>query len=183
MSLPSQEAGRARGASAVAFVHSLNILIKYSRMYGFDHKRTESAFETTWKELQAALPVAGTGGLLLGVNGNRILLDGLPLDTGQAERSFAQLLGAAGLASIHFAPDVTDEDLARLVRAFALGGSKAQDLSRQIKDSLGSNEKSRIRVNEVKFVAADPLTGDVSVAAQIAAQTLGPEFKDWLNDP
>jgi len=47
MSLPSQEAGRARGASAVAFVHSLNILIKYSRMYGFDHKRTESAFETT----------------------------------------------------------------------------------------------------------------------------------------
>ncbi len=183
MSLPSQEAGRARGASAVAFVHSLNILIKYSRMYGFDHKRTESAFETTWKELQAALPVAGSGGLLLGVNGNRILLDGLPLDTGQAERSFAQLLGAAGLASIHFAPDVTDEDLARLVRAFALGGSKAQDLSRQIKESLGSNDKSRIRVNEVKFVAADPLTGDVSVAAQIAAQTLGPEFKAWLNDP
>lgn len=183
MSLPSQEAGRARGAAAVSFVHSLNILIKYSRMYGFDHKRTESAFETTWKDLQAALPVAGTGGLLLGVNGNRILLDGLPLETGQAERSFAQLLGAAGLASIHFAPNVTDEDLARLVRAFALGGSKAQDLSRQIKESLGSNEGSRIRVNEVKFVAADPLTGDISVAAQIAAQTLGPEFKDWLNDP
>src|SRR5882724_1627705 len=181
MSLPSQEAGRARGASAVAFVHSLNILIKYSRMYGFDHKRTESAFETTWKELQASLPVAGTGGLLLGVNGNRILLDGLPLDTGQAERSFAQLLSAAGLASIHFAPNVSDEDLARLVRAFALGGSKAQDLTKQMKESLAGCE--RIRVNEVKFVAADPLTGDVSVAAQIAAQTLGPEFRDWLNDP
>jgi hypothetical protein len=183
MSLPSQEAGRARGASAVSFVHSLNILVKYSRMYGFDHKRTESAFETTWKELQAALPVVGSGGLLLGVNGSRLLLDGLPLETGQAERSFAQLLSAAGLASIHFAPDVTDEDLARLVRAFALGGSKAQDLSKQIKESLGGNERSRIRVNEVKFVAADPLTGDISVAAQIAAQTLGPEFKDWLNDP
>src|SRR5260221_2233987 len=112
MSLPSQEAGRARGASAVAFVHSLNILIKYSRMYGFDHKRTESAFETTWKELQAALPVAGTGGLLLGVNGNRILLDGLPLDTGQAERSFAQLLGAAGAASDHLAPGRTGAEFA-----------------------------------------------------------------------
>src|SRR5713226_6489137 len=183
MSLPSQEAGRARGASAVSFVHSLNILVKYSRMYGFDHKRTESAFETTWKELQAALPVAGKGGLLLGVNGNRLLLDGLPLDTGQAERSFAQLLSAAGLASIHFAADVTDEDLARLVRAFALGGSKAQDLSKHIKESLGSTEHSRIRINEVKFVAADPLTGEISVAAQIAAQTLGPEFKQWLNDP
>src|SRR5258708_14321863 len=181
MSLPSQEAGRARSASAVAFVHSLNILIKYSRMYGFDHKRTESAFETTWKELQASLPVAGTGGLLLGVNGNRILLDGMPVDTGEAERSFGQLLSAAGLASIHFAPNVSDEDLARLVRAFALGGSKAQDLSKQMKESLAGCD--RIRVNEVKFVAADPLTGDVSVAAQIAAQTLGPEFKDWLNDP
>ena len=181
MSLPSQEAGRARGASAVAFVHSLNILIKYSRMYGFEHKRTEGAFETTWKELQAAMPVAGSGGLLLGVNGNRILMDGLPLDTGQAERSFAQLLTAAGLASIHFAADITDEDLARLVRAFALGGSKAQDLAKQMKESLAGT--NRIRVNEVKFVAADPFTGDVSIAAQIAAQTLGPEFKDWLNDP
>ena len=183
MSLPSQEAGRARGASAIAFVHSLNILIKYSRMYGFEHKRTETAFETTWKELQAAMPVAGSGGLLLGVNGHRILLDGLPLETGQAERSFAQLLSAAGLASIHFAADCTDEDLARLVRAFALGGSKAQDLSRQMKESLGTGDKSKIKVNEVKFVAADPMTGDVSVAAQIAAQTLGPEFKEWLNDP
>jgi len=27
------------------------------------------------------------------------------------------------------------------------------------------------------------MTGDVSIAAQIAAQTLGPEFKQWLNDP
>src|SRR5258705_14006732 len=96
MSLPSQEAGRARSASAVAFVHSLNILIKYSRMYGFDHKRTESAFETTWKELQAALPVAGTGGFLFGVNGDAILLDGVPLETGEGESRFAPFLGAAG---------------------------------------------------------------------------------------
>src|SRR5258706_12691790 len=114
MSLPSQEAGRARGASAVAFVHSLNILIKYSRMYGFDHKRTESAFETTWKELQASLPVAGTGGLVLGVNGNRILLDGLPLDTGQAERRFAQLLGAAGLGRSALCPHLRDGEFGRV---------------------------------------------------------------------
>jgi hypothetical protein len=48
---------------------------------------------------------------------------------------------------------------------------------------LGDVQNSSIRINEVKFVAADPETGDVSVAAQIAAQTLGPEFKQWLNDP
>jgi hypothetical protein len=53
-----------------------------------------------------------------------------------------------------------------------------------IKEALAGNKQgSTIKINEVKFVAADPLTGDVSVAAQIAAQTLGPEFKQWLNDP
>lgn len=182
MSIFAQEPGRSRGTSAVAFVHSLNILIKYARMYGLDHKRTEGAFDTTWNELQQSLPSTGSNGFLLGVNGHRLLLDGLPLETGQAERSFAQLLSAAGLASIHFAPNVIAEDLARLVRAFAVGGSKAQDLSKSIKEALGA-DNTRIKINEVKFVAADPLTGDVSIAAQIAAQTLGPEFKNWLNDP
>ena len=182
MSISAQEPGRSRGTSAVAFVHSLNILVKYARMYGLDHKRTEGAFDTTWNELQQSLPSTGSSGFLLGVNGHRLLLDGLPLETGQAERSFAQLLSAAGLASIHFAPDVKAEDLARLVRAFAVGGSKAQDLSKSIKEALGA-DNTRIKINEVKFVAADPLTGDISIAAQIAAQTLGPEFKNWLNDP
>ncbi|HEX9112353.1 MAG TPA: PilZ domain-containing protein, partial [Terriglobales bacterium] len=74
-------------------------------------------------------------------------------------------------------------DFTRLVRAFAMGGSKAQDFAKQIKESLGDNKNSSIRINEVKFVAADPATAEISVAAQIAAQSLGPEFKQWLNDP
>jgi len=173
-----------RSASARAFVHSLNILIKYARMYGYEHKRTEAQFETTWNELQNGLPTAGDAGFLLGVSDNKLLLDGIPLETGNAERSFANLLNAAGLASLHFSKEVTIEDFTRLVRAFTIGGSKAQDVSKQIKEALGlGNNNSTIRINEVKFVAADPLTGDVSIAAQIAAQTLGPEFKQWLNDP
>ena len=95
-----------------------------------------------------------------------------------------QLLSTAGLASLHFSKDVTIEDFTRLVRAFMLAGTKAQDVSKQIKEALnGGGKQSTIKINEVKFVAADPLTGDISVAAQIAAQTLGPEFKQWLNDP
>jgi hypothetical protein len=173
-----------RAASARAFVHSLNILIKYARMYGPDHKRTEAQFETAWNELQQGLPTAGEGGFLLGVSDNKLLLDGVPLEAGQTERSFGQLLSTAGLASLHFSKDVTVEDFARLVRAFTLAGSKAQDVAKQIKEALSSGSKqSTIKINEVKFVAADPLTGDISVAAQIAAQTLGPEFKQWLNDP
>jgi hypothetical protein len=173
-----------RATSARAFVHSLNILIKYARMYGYDHKRTEAQFEIAWKELQQGLPSAGEGGFLLGVSDNKLLLDGVPLETGQVERSFGQLLSTAGLASLHFSKDVTIDDFTRLVRAFTLAGSKAQDVSKQIKEALnGGGKPSTIKINEVKFIAADPLTGDISVAAQIAAQTLGPEFKQWLNDP
>src|SRR5579862_6156971 len=172
-----------RTASARAFIHSLNILVKYVRLYGFQHKRTEGQFEITWKELQQGLPIGKDGGFLLGVSENRLLLDGVALETGQAERSFAQLLTMAGLASIHFSNQVTVDDFAKLVRAFAVGGSKAQDITKEIKQTFGDNKQASIRINEVKFVAADPATADVSVAAQIAAQTLGPEFKDWLNDP
>jgi hypothetical protein len=169
-----------RNASARAFIHSLNILVKYVRLYGFQHKRTEGQFEVTWNELQHGLPDSG---FLLGVSDNRLLLDGVALETGQAERSFAQLLTAAGLASIHFSKGVTVDDFARLIKAFAVGGSKAQDVVQQIKDIFGDNKTSTIRINEVKFVAADPGSADVTIAAQIAAQSLGPEFKEWLNDP
>ena len=153
-------------------------------MYGYGHKRTEAQFEITWNELQQGLPTTGDAGFLLGVSDNKLLLDGIPLETGNAERSFATLLNTAGLASLHFSKEVTEEDFVRLVRAFTVAGSKGQDVSKQIKEALGANKPgSSIRINEVKFVAADPLTGDVSIAAQIAAQTLGPEFKQWLNDP
>ena len=153
-------------------------------MYGPDHKRTEAQFETAWNELRNGLPAAGEGGFLLGVSDNKLLLDGVPLEAGQVERSFGQLLTTAGLASLHFSKDVTLEDFTRLVRAFTVAGSKAQDVAKQIKEALsGGGHQSTIKINEVKFVAADPLTGDISVAAQIAAQTLGPEFKQWLNDP
>ena len=153
-------------------------------MYGYDHKRTEGQFEVTWNELENALPAGGEGGFLLGVSDNKLLLDGIPLETGQAEKSFAQLLNTAGLASLHFSKDVTVEDFTRLVRAFTVAGSKATDVAKQIKEALGAGkEGSTIKINEVKFVAADPLTGDVSIAAQIAAQSLGPEFRQWLNDP
>ena len=157
--------------------------MKYTRLYGVTHKRTEGQFESTWKELQQALPKNSDTGFLLGVSDNKLLLDGVPLEAGQAERSFAQLLNAAGLSSIMFSSKVTLEDFTRLVRAFALGGSKAQDFARQIKETLGDNKDSSIRINEVKFVAADPATGEIPLAAQLAAQALGPEFKEWLNDP
>ncbi|MGH9501454.1 MAG: HEAT repeat domain-containing protein [Terriglobales bacterium] len=161
----------------------MNILVKYVRLYGLDHKRTEGQFATAWKELQDGLPKGADGAFLLGVSENKLLLDGIPLETGQAERSFAQLLTTAGLASIHFSNQVTKDEFTQLVRAFAMGGSRAQDVVKEIKSTFGDTKSASIRINEVRFVAADPSTGEISIAAQIAAQTLGPEFKQWLNDP
>ena len=157
--------------------------MKYVRLYGLDHKRTEGQFAITWKELQDGLPQGSEGSFLLGVSENKLLLDGIPLETGQAERSFAQLLTTAGLASIHFSNQVTKDEFVQLVRAFALGGARAQDVIKEIRSTFGDSKSASIRINEVRFVAADPSTGEVSIAAQIAAQSLGPEFKQWLNDP
>lgn len=172
-----------RIASARAFVHSLNILVKYVRLYGLEHKRTEGQFKVAWEELQQGLPKGPDGSFLLGVSDHRLVVDGLPLETGQAERSFAQLLTTAGLASIQFSNQLTREDFTRLVEAFSSHGSKAQEVTKNIKAIFGDNKQASIRINEIKFIAADPSTGEISIAAQIAAQTLGPEFKDWLNDP
>jgi hypothetical protein len=157
--------------------------VKYVRLYGYKHRRTEEQFRIAWEELQAALPPGGEIGLLLGVSGQQLLMDGIPLESGQAERSFANLLSAAGLASLQFSPKVSRGDFSRLVRGFALGGSKAQAVAEQIKAAVGQGENATIKINEIRFVAHDPATGEVPLAAQLAAQNLGPEFREWLSDP
>ena len=47
-------------SSARAFVRSLNILLKFARLYEFGHVRTMAQFETAWKERDAgiAMPFA-----------------------------------------------------------------------------------------------------------------------------
>src|SRR5256885_10624585 len=105
-----------RGA-ARAFVRSLNILLKFARLYEFGHVRTAAQFETTWKELRAALDDSSGSGLLLGASGNQILLDGVPLGSAAGERSFAQLLASSGFACINFFPTITQAQLARFVRS------------------------------------------------------------------
>ncbi|HXU18359.1 MAG TPA: hypothetical protein VN708_24845 [Terriglobales bacterium] len=155
--------------------------MKYVRLYGFHHRRTRAQFDVAWTELREAVPKR-KGCILLGVSEDKLLLDGVPVEVGQAERGFAQLLSAAGIASIQFSSEVTIEEFESLVKAFSLGGSKAQDFASEIK-RIFPDEKGNIRINEVKFVVADPATAEVSAAVQLAAQTLAPEFKEWLSEP
>ncbi len=170
--------------AARAFVRSLNILLKFTRLYGFDHARTNEQFVTAWDELRAAMPHGSETGLLLGSANGQLLLDGMPLSNSPQERSFAQLLTAAGVASLLFSPKVTQDELSRFTRGFPSGGAKPADLSAQLKAAISG--VNGIRINEIRFVAEDAAFSDVRSAAQLTARTLGVgnnDLKDWLTDP
>ncbi len=171
-------------AAARSFVRSLNILLKFVRLYGFEHSRSAEQFRTAWSELRAAIPLGDQTGLLLGAAGNQLVLDGAPIEGAHAERSFAQMLSLAGLASIQFLPKATEDEFARFVRAFPAGNSKPSVLAEQLKAALA--DTPGIRMNEVRFVAEDASSPEKSLAATLAAKTLtreGGQFSHWLNDP
>jgi len=184
---PTAMNANTRPAAARAFVRSLNILLKFARMYDFGHPRTAKQYETAWSELRTALGAEqeNEAGLLLAVSGDQLLLDGLALESAAAEKSFARMLSASGIASIHFSPKVTQASLARFVRGFPTGtGAKPGQLAAQLKDALQGDP--HIHVNEVCFVPADSAVAKSTVAAQLAARTLGftsGQSDELLNDP
>jgi hypothetical protein len=176
---PPETRGGAR-----AFVRSLNILLKFARLYEFGHAKTTQQFETAWKELRGALDDSGGSGVLLGASGTQILLDGVPLGSAAGERSFAQLLITSGIASIHFSPTLTQPQFARFVRAFPSGNAKPSSLAEQLKSALAG--ETSIKVNEIRYVAEDSSVAGIKVAAQLTQKVLGAhgdKFKDFFEDP
>jgi hypothetical protein len=174
-----------RTAAARAFVRSLNILLKFARMYDFGHPRTAKQYETAWTELRTALGSDNDAGVLLAVSGDQLLLDGSAIESAATEKNFARMLSTAGIASIHFSPKVTQASLARFVRGFPTStGSKPVQLAEQLKTALQGDP--HIHVNEVCFVPADSAVAKTTMAAQLAARTLGmnsEQTDQLLNDP
>src|SRR5215467_7221931 len=171
-------------AGARAFVRSLNILLKFARLYEFGHAKTTAQFDTTWKELRQALENSGGSGVLLGASGHQILLDGVPMGSSAGERSFAQLLTSSGIASIHFSTGLTQPQFARFVRAFPSGNAKPSALAEQLKTALGGD--TSIKVNEIRYVAEDSSVAGIKVAAQLTAKALGAQgdkFREFFEDP
>jgi hypothetical protein len=181
-----QMPGQSTIPDARGFVRSLNVLLKFARLYGLEHSRSDTQFRSTWQELQDAVRAAGQAGLLLGASGSQLLLDGVPLESTHAERSFAELLSTAGVASICFTPGVGQDEFANLVRVFTDSGSRAGTLSERLERHFGKNETSGIRVNEIRFVAEDAAFADARIAAQLTAKTLGADadrIQDWFRSP
>jgi hypothetical protein len=172
--------------NARAFVRSLNVLLKYARLYGLEHSRSAGQFDSAWSELRAAVGAAGTGGLLLGASGSQLLLDGVPLESSPAERSFADFLNASGVASIGFLPRVEREEFSNLVKCFMETGPKAGTLSDRLAVHFTNRGYSGIRVNEIRFVAEDSGFSDARVAATLTAKTLGADadrIQEWFRSP
>jgi len=158
--------------------------LKFARLYGHEHARTIELLRVAWQELRSAIPMGTDGGLLLGATNSQLLLDGVPLEGLPAEKQFAQLLSAAGVASVQFFASVTEEEIGRFARAFPTGKAKPAELALQLKAALEGAQG--IRINEICFVATDARLKDASMAAQIAAASLGgdqEQFRQWLNDP
>jgi PilZ domain len=181
-----EDQANVRMTAARAFVRSLNILLKFAKMYDFGHPRTTTQYETAWTELRTALgPKEEQASLLLAVSGDQLLLDGKPLEGGAAEKSFARVFSNAGIASLNFSPKVTKASLAKFVKAFPTGTNlKAAQVGEAFKAALQND--AHIQVNEVCFVAADSAVAKSTMAAQLAARTLGfsPERTDQLfSDP
>ena len=173
-----------KATAARAFVRSLNILLKFARLYGYEHARVVEQLSVAWNELRTAIPEGAETGLLLGASGAQLLLDGVPLEGSPAEKQFAQLLSAAGLASVQFTQQVTEAELAKFVHAFPAGKAKPAELAEQLKTAIA--DARGIRVNEVCFVATDSRLKESSMAAQIAAASMGDQqdqFRRMLNDP
>jgi PilZ domain len=189
METPSKEKsvpGAPTIPNARAFVRSLNVLFKYSRLYGLDHTRSVAQLELAWHELVEAVHATGEGGLLLGTSGSQLLLDGVPLETTAAERSFAELLNGASVASICFNRNVEPDELLTLVKAFTESTSKTVALSDRLEHYFGKNSGAGIRVNELRFVAEDSGFSEARMAAQLTARTLGADsdrIQDWFRSP
>ncbi|HWR16735.1 MAG TPA: hypothetical protein VN577_18055 [Terriglobales bacterium] len=169
---------------AKAFARSLNILLKHVRLYGLAHKRSTDQFDQAWTLLQSVL--TGDNGFLLGISGDKLLLDGVPLESGPAEQSFAKMLAASGIASIHFSNSVTANDLQSIVTTFA--NSRPSELLANLQSIAQHSPTQGVKVNEVRFVPHDSVHDDAAVpmASLITANTineLGPQVTDWIKDP
>src|SRR5512147_838541 len=159
--------------SARAFARSLNILLKYVRLYELGHLRTRRQMTVAWDELKRA--VAPETGLLLGTASGKLVVDGMPLE-GLSEHSFAALLNSAGIASVHFTSSMKQDDFVHFVAAFCAG--KPSEVGEQLKAAFGEN--GGIRVNELRFIAQD----SSNMAEELAARTLGDKaLVSWLHDP
>src|SRR5579875_427963 len=144
------------GAFAAKIVHSLNAMLKSARLYGLRHARADEQFVETWRNLEVAIGMAASPGLTLAVSSGQLLLNAEPVETSAAEQSLRQTLTHAGVSSIIFTPELSQESFLDFVKIFARGAVNAADLRRFRNSFLDNNAHRGIHINVLRLVAADP---------------------------
>lgn len=175
-------------SSAVGkFLRSLNLLLKSAQMYGTEHVQTNSKSMEAWNSLSAALKERKGQNLELAVIEKRLLINGDAVKVGPAEQSFVHLLAAADVASVTFTPHANPESFLHFVRIFAENSSDPSQIVNKLKQSLGDESKSGIRINEIRFVrAGSGPSGSGGMAAALLAESFSGDaarVEGLLNDP
>jgi len=172
------------------FLRNWNLLFKSTQMYGVEHVQTNSKSVEAWNSLSAALKERNGQSLEFAVIEKRLLINGDAVKVGPAEQSFVQLLADADLASITFTPRANPESFLHLVRVFAEFAADPGQISDKLKQTLGDDSKSGIRINEIRFVRAEAgasaLPGGSGMAAALLAESLSADVAQvhgLLNDP
>ncbi|HTV57563.1 MAG TPA: hypothetical protein VMJ93_01690 [Verrucomicrobiae bacterium] len=171
------------------FLRCLNITLKSARMYGMEHTETLRQTEQSWKRLQEALAGRNGEALQLAVSEKRLLVDGVAAKNGPTEQSFAQLLDAADIASITFRAEVKREALVGILRGFSETGKTLEGLGVRLKETLGDESQTGLRINEVRFVPAgsEEAAAEGPLTARLLAETFrgepGNEVHAALRDP
>lgn len=165
------------------FLRCLNITLKSARMYGMEHTQTLTQTEQTWKRLQESLAGRNGEALQLAVSEKRLLVDGVTAKNGPTEQSFAQLLDAADIASLTFCAGVKREAVVAILRAFSETGKTLEGLGARLKERLGDESRTGLRINEVRFVPAgsEEAAADSPLAARLLAESLRGEETDEIH--
>ncbi|HMD33289.1 MAG TPA: PilZ domain-containing protein [Candidatus Acidoferrales bacterium] len=173
-------------------LRAMNLLLKAAQMYGMDHAQTTSKAQEAWTSLESALQEMKGQNLELAVTETRLLVNGTAVKLGPAEQSFAQLLAAADLASIAFTPRTRNESFLQLVRVFAENAADPEQILGNLKNTLGDESRSGIRINEIRFVRAGSEQGagagggSGGMAAALLAESFSGDaarVEGLLNDP
>jgi len=179
----SSSSAQNRQAAAREFVRSLNLVLKSSRLYGLENERCAGLLEAAWHALSAALTSGGEGGLLLGVAGGRLLVDGTAIDTAPSDRGFVEILAAGRLASLQFGRRTRKDDMLLMVRALTLAANRPGELAVSLRNALGHPATAHIRVNIAPVVAVAGIPRATGTVAAPLSAAAGPPANDWLQDP
>jgi len=188
-------------AAVGRFLRAVNLLLKAAQMYRMDHVQTTSKAQEAWASLEAALKEQNGQNLELAVTERRLLINGTSVKVGPAEQSFAQLLASADLASVTFTQRTRSDSFLQFVRVLAENASDPEQILGKMRQSVGDESRSGIRINEIRFVRAGSdrdavadgggaSTGAAAGGAGIAAALLAESFsadatrvEGLLNDP